>query len=139
MPTPLGCADRARHQQREVAVDEVVDEAQQPGLLAVAVDRQQLTGGDGVVTLAGVGHRFIGPLGPVVDATWSGRIDVDQEGLRLRVHLRVAEHLRGGGQQQPGPVALTTARECGVPMHPFQGVVRMAEAVQARRATGARR
>ena len=58
--------------------------------------------------LAVVGHRQgLGvPLGLVVDASRADRVHVAPVLLGLRVDLRVAVDLAGGGEQEAGPVGL---------------------------------
>ena len=112
---------------------EVVDVADRPGLHAVAGHRHRLAaqrlpdeggdrppvvrahprpegvedphdaGVDPVGPAVGRGHRLGEPLGLVVDAARAHRVDVAPVGLRLRVHLRVAVHLGGGGRARTGP------------------------------------
>ena len=61
--------------------------------------------------LAVVGHRQrLGvALGLVVDAARADRVDVAPVGLGLRVYLRIAVDLAGGGDQEAGAMALGEA------------------------------
>ena len=116
----------------EDAVDQVVDVADAAGLRAVAGHRDRLAGQrlpdegrdgpavvrphprpvrvedphdagvDPVGAPVGHGQRLGEPLGLVVHAARADRVDVPPVGLRLRVHLRVAVRLRGGGQHVAG-------------------------------------
>ena len=67
---------------------------------AVGVEDPHDAGVDAVGPAVGHGHRLGEPLGLVVDPARADRVDVAPVGLRLRVDLRVAVRLRGGGEQE---------------------------------------
>jgi hypothetical protein len=154
----------ARLGQGDHAPDEVVDVAERPGLLARAEDgdrpvlqRLAQEGRDRAAVvapharavrvedpddrrvhalLAVVGHRQrLGvALGLVVDAARADRVDVAPVLLVLRVHLRVAVDLRGGGDEEAGAVLLgQPERVVGAVGADLQRVQRQAQVVDRRR------
>src|SRR5439155_13089249 len=64
---------------------------------------------DAVVAVVRHRHRLGEPLGLVVHAAWSDRVDVTPVVLGLRVDLRVDVHLAGGRQQEAGTLGLGQA------------------------------
>ena len=86
-------------------------------------------------SLAAVGHRQrLGEaLRLVVDAARADRVDVAPVRLRLRVHRRVAVHLRGGGEHEAGALACARSSACRVPRLPtFMRLDRQPQVVQRR-------
>ncbi len=121
---------QVREQQPDRPVDQVVDVADRAGLAAVAGHGDRLAGQrlaherrdraavvgphpravgvedphdrgvHAVVGAVGGGDRLGEPLGLVVAGPRADRVDVAPVTLVLRVHLRVAVGLRGGGEQE---------------------------------------
>ena len=91
-----------------------------------------------VVGLAvGQGHGLGEPLGLVVDAARSDRVDVAPVRLRLRVHLRVAVDLGGRGEHETGVLVAGQAQGVQRADRPhLQRLDRHAEVVDGRRRAG---
>ena len=76
---------------------------------AVGVEDAHDADVEAVVAVVGHRHRLGEPLGLVVDAARTDRVDVAPVGLGLRVDLRVAVDLAGRGQEEAGVLGLGQA------------------------------
>ena len=129
-------------EQRDEPADLVVDVAERPRLLAVAVHRERLAphrlheevrhhppvGGpqprtvgvedahdahvEVVAAVVRERERLGEALRLVVDAARADRVDVAPVVLGLRVHLRVAVHLARGREEEPRALGAARARAC---------------------------
>eukprot|EP00754_Rhynchopus_humris_P039921 Rhum_TRINITY_DN22999_c0_g1::Rhum_TRINITY_DN22999_c0_g1_i1::g.176756::m.176756 len=145
------------------AVHQVVHELERPGLLARAVDGQRLAlqGLDDevrhdtavvrvharpervedahhadvhvVLLLVGVHHRLAQPLGLVVAGARPDRVHVAPVRLGLRVHLRVAVHLRGAGEEDAGATGLSNLKHVAGALRVGQDGLHRVEHVVGRR------